>query len=124
MKSLSPENRERIRRLSGDSSWSRIFVSAAEQIELLQQIGFSNEAMATPEIAWLLVEARGSVWRAASETVHRLLKTLRVSSRPSALCCAIPSAVTHFKRVLLPTTARCDAPVFNWPRMLMSLDEV
>jgi len=76
MKGISPENQNRIRRLMGDSFWSRVFVSAEEQIELLQHIGFSSEPAAIPEIAYLLADAHGPVWRAAAEAVHRLLEPL------------------------------------------------
>ena len=77
MKSVSKETREKIDRLfRGGSFWSRVLASSEEQVELLHEIGFSGEAGAIPEIACLLVDASGPVFRAAVEAVHRLLQTL------------------------------------------------
>jgi HEAT repeat protein len=77
MKSVSIETREKIDRLfHGGSFWSRVLASSEEQVELLHEIGFSGEAGAIPEIACLLVDASGPVFRTAVEAVHRLLQTL------------------------------------------------
>ena len=77
MKTISPETREKIGRLlHGSGFWNRMFANTEEQVELLHDIGFSGESAAIPEIAWLLVDASGPVWRAAAEAVHRLLATL------------------------------------------------
>lgn len=80
VKTVSRETREKIDRLFlGGSFWSRVLAGAEEQVELLHDIGFSGEAGAIPDIVCLLVDARGSVWRAAAEAVHRLLQTLSPS---------------------------------------------
>lgn len=77
MKKVSKETREKLDRLfRGGSFWSRVFTGSEEQVELLHDIGFSGEAGAIPEIACLLVDASGAVFRAAVEAVHRLLQTL------------------------------------------------
>ena len=76
MKRISPESQKRIRRLMDGNFWSRLVISSEEQIELLQEIGRSNEAAAIPEIVCLLADTSGPVWRATAEALHRLLQTL------------------------------------------------
>ena len=77
MKTISQDIRQKIGRLfRGGSFWSRVLASKEEQVELLRDIGFSGEAGAIPEIASLLTDSHGAVWRAAVESVHRLLQTL------------------------------------------------
>src|SRR2546428_3414170 len=76
MKSVSQKTWEKIHRLGGRSFWNRIFADTEEQVQLLLDIGFSGEAAVIPEIAWLLVDASGPVWRAVVEAMHRLLETL------------------------------------------------
>src|SRR5258705_1703623 len=77
MKGVTKETREKLDRLfRGGSFWSRVLASSEEQADLLQDIGYSGESGAIPEIALLLVDASGRVGRAAVETAHRLLLTL------------------------------------------------
>lgn len=76
MRSISPENQERIRRLLGAGYWNRIFMGTETRVKMLQEIGFSKEWVVIPDIACLLVDSQGSVLRAAIEAVHRLLEPL------------------------------------------------
>jgi hypothetical protein len=76
MKSVSQPTREKIHHLSDGSFWSRVLGDTEQEVELPREIGFSGEATAIPEIAWLLVDGDGALWRAAVEAVHRLLETL------------------------------------------------
>jgi len=76
MKAVSEQTLQKLQRLGGQSFWNRVFGDTEQQVALLREIGGSDEVAAIPEIAWLVVEASGPIWRAAIEAVHRLVGTL------------------------------------------------
>ena len=108
MKSVSKETPEKIDRLfRGGSFWSRVLASSEEQVELLHEIGFSGEAGAIPEIACLLVDASGPVFRAAGEAAAEkgsaAMAAMRTCSAAARACSTARASAAVMAGALLAT---------------------